>query len=82
MHDICVHCGKFATVYNQENQPTCTGCFEKKPKRYVCKKCGGMMIVKRGKYGSFWGCSGYPLCDNTVSLKEVLIKEKNKTNLK
>ncbi|MBU5689599.1 MAG: topoisomerase DNA-binding C4 zinc finger domain-containing protein [Candidatus Aenigmatarchaeota archaeon] len=72
--DICVHCGKFATMYNSSEQPVCKNCFEKKPKHYSCKKCGAMMVVKKGKYGSFWGCIGYPLCDNTVSLKEAFLK--------
>jgi len=72
--DICVHCGKLATMYNKADQPVCKNCFQKPEKHYSCKKCGSMMIVKRGKYGSFWGCVGYPLCDNTVSLKEAFMK--------
>lgn len=25
----------------------------------VCPKCGGSMILRKGKYGQFWGCSNY-----------------------
>ncbi|MFA7683424.1 MAG: type I DNA topoisomerase, partial [Syntrophales bacterium] len=25
----------------------------------ICEKCGARMTEKRGKFGSFWGCSGY-----------------------
>ena len=82
MVEICVHCGRFATTSNKEKQPTCVQCLEKPPKRYKCSRCGDVMIVKNGKYGSFWGCSGYPICTHTVSLKEALNKEKNKTNIK
>ncbi len=34
----------------------------------VCQKCGKPMVVKKGRYGSFIACSGYPECKNTQSL--------------
>lgn len=36
-----------------------------KPKDIRCKKCGGVMSVKKGKYGNFYGCSHYPRCTHT-----------------
>ncbi len=30
----------------------------------VCEKCGRPMVVKRGRYGEFLACSGYPRCRN------------------
>jgi len=33
-----------------------------------CEKCGIPMVVKRGRYGDFLACSGYPECKNTQSL--------------
>jgi DNA topoisomerase-1 len=33
-----------------------------------CEKCGKPMVVKRGRYGDFLACSGYPECKNTQSL--------------
>ena len=33
-----------------------------------CEKCGMPMVVKRGRYGDFIACSGYPECKNTQSL--------------
>ncbi|MGV8075227.1 MAG: type I DNA topoisomerase [Syntrophobacteraceae bacterium] len=30
-----------------------------------CEKCGRPMIVKRGRFGEFLACSGYPLCKST-----------------
>ncbi|MBM3947289.1 MAG: hypothetical protein FJ315_07855, partial [SAR202 cluster bacterium] len=36
----------------------------------VCEKCGKPMILKESRWKSkFWGCSGYPDCKNTKSLK-------------
>jgi DNA topoisomerase I len=32
----------------------------------VCEKCGKPMVVKRGRFGTFLGCSGYPECKNIV----------------
>jgi DNA topoisomerase I len=34
----------------------------------VCDKCGSPMVIKRGRYGGFLACSGYPECKNTHSL--------------
>ena len=34
----------------------------------VCEKCGKPMVSKRGRYGGFLACSGYPECKNTQSL--------------
>jgi len=35
----------------------------------LCEKCGAKMTKKRGKFGYFWGCSGYPACDHIVKIK-------------
>lgn len=34
----------------------------------TCEKCGKPMLLKKGKYGDFLACSGYPECKNTRSL--------------
>jgi len=31
----------------------------------VCPKCGGSLVVRSGRYGMFYGCSGYPDCKYT-----------------
>lgn len=28
----------------------------------ICPKCGGRLIERHGKYGTFYGCSNYPQC--------------------
>ncbi len=35
-----------------------------------CEKCGGKMVVKRGRYGPFLACSNYPKCKNIRSISE------------
>ncbi|MDR2340650.1 MAG: type I DNA topoisomerase [Deltaproteobacteria bacterium] len=34
-----------------------------------CEKCGRPMVLKKGPYGHFLACSGYPGCKNTLPLK-------------
>ncbi len=31
----------------------------------LCPKCGSMLIRRNGRYGTFWGCSGFPVCRYT-----------------
>ena len=38
----------------------------------VCEKCGKPMAVKRGRFGFFLACTGYPDCRNT---KKIVMKE-------
>ncbi|MFZ5586421.1 MAG: type I DNA topoisomerase [Thermodesulfobacteriota bacterium] len=34
----------------------------------ACDKCGQPMLAKKGKYGPFLACSGYPACKNVLEL--------------
>jgi len=34
----------------------------------VCDLCGKPMVIKRGRYGDFLACTGYPECKHTQSL--------------
>ena len=33
----------------------------------VCPQCGGRLIMRSGRYGSFYGCSNYPKCRFTLN---------------
>lgn len=35
-------------------------------KNGICPECGGTLIKRKGKYGSFYGCSNYPKCKFTI----------------
>lgn len=37
-----------------------------------CDKCGKFMVIKRGRYGNFLACPGYPECKNTKPIVEEL----------
>lgn len=31
----------------------------------ICPQCGKNMVLKKGKFGKFYGCNGYPKCTHT-----------------
>lgn len=35
-----------------------------------CDKCGQMMVIKKGRFGDFLACPGYPECKNTKPIVE------------
>ena len=39
-----------------------------------CPRCNGRLVLRKGKYGDFYGCSNYPRCTYTLSIAD---KEKN-----
>lgn len=41
---------------------------EKKADQKLCPKCNLPMKVRNGRFGEFWGCSGYPDCRYTEDL--------------
>lgn len=34
-----------------------------------CSQCGQWMVIREGQYGEFYGCTGYPECDNTENIE-------------
>lgn len=63
---ICTKCGSPSLDYREEsicNNPSCKSSIK------ICDKCGRPMKKREGKYGDFWGCSGYGIkedqCKNT-----------------
>lgn len=51
------HVRNIRTAQNQMNATISSG---------ICPKCGGSLIARNGKYGSFYGCSNYPSCKFTT----------------
>jgi len=45
----------------------------------VCPDCGKDLIKRRGRYGEFVGCSGFPRCRHTRSLEEKQDQKSEKT---
>ena len=43
--------------------------FEPKADSKLCPQCGGTLVLRNGKYGSFYGCNNYPKCRYTSQAK-------------
>jgi len=37
----------------------------------VCEKCGKPMVIKPGRFGKFFACTGYPECKHTYSVNSI-----------
>ena len=68
----CVFCGENATKTNSADQPVCKEHKDKEPKEVACPECGMPMKIKEGRYGYFWGCEGYPQCENTFQVEDLV----------
>lgn len=42
----------------------------------ICEKCGGMMLIREGRYGKFLGCSNFPKCKNIQPLNATQVVQK------
>ena len=40
----------------------------RKPDVKICSACGMPMKKRTGRYGEFWGCTGYPVCRHTENV--------------
>src|SRR4029078_4665563 len=41
------------------------------PTDQICDRCGKPMVLKWGRFGQFFACSGYPECKNTREIGSV-----------
>lgn len=83
--------GKFGRFMACSAYPTCRNTKEiaksdplveedsSKAKEVECDKCGKPMVLKKGRFGEFMACSGYPECRNTKkivkSAEESVVKQ-------
>jgi len=61
LRDFLLSSDDSVPVIRSESEPA-----EQSP---VCSKCGKSMVLKSGKYGSFYSCSGFPECKSTIAAK-------------
>ena len=64
----CANCGKTATKYSKEGIPVCSRCVNAKVKAPKCPDCKLEMSIRTGKYGQFWGCKAFPMCEGIRKL--------------
>lgn len=51
--------------YHKNNVKAAIYSHKEKIRQGVCPLCGGRLILRNGRYGSFYGCSNYPTCKFT-----------------
>ena len=85
--DLIVKFGRFGKFIACSNYPNCRYTektesekkiheeIEKENGKETCEICGAPMIIKRGRFGIFLGCSAYPNCKNIKKIE-------NKTGIK
>ncbi len=59
----CAKCGSFATKLNSNDIPVCSRHSKVSVKSPKCPNCKLEMTIRKGKFGSFWGCKAFPMCD-------------------
>jgi len=60
MNDCLMNQKVFELLRNEMENPSIAAKSVKK-----CPKCGSPLKLRKGKYGDFWGCTGYPDCRYT-----------------
>ena len=61
--------GETQVKEGQEGQPK-VGSNEPVYREEPCPNCGKRMVRKKGRFGFFWGCEGYPACKTLESIKK------------
>ena len=65
----CAKCGTVATKYSKDGIPVCSRHINEKIAAPKCPDCGSMMNVRSGKYGAFWGCTAFPMCQGIEKIR-------------
>ena len=78
--EMVIRWGRFGRFLACKNYPECKNTREleketsaegqggESQEKEVCEKCGQPMVLKKGRYGEFLACSGYPECKNTKKI--------------
>ncbi len=56
------HIGKEARAEHKQNVIAYKESLEEMKKQKSCPYCKGELVLRKGKYGEFYGCSNYPKC--------------------
>lgn len=60
----------FILKMNPEAVPYPKKIMEENPtQQFTCKRCGRLMVLRKGPKGEFYGCSGFPKCRYTMSVE-------------
>ncbi len=58
-----------AATVSAEDKQKHVDAIKEKTEGDTCPFCGAALLLRKGKYGDFWGCSAYPRCRFTRKIK-------------
>jgi len=64
-YPACKQTQNFVRDEKGKIQPVTVETSQSDPSGKECSLCGKPMVVRKGRFGSFWACSGYPDCKET-----------------
>lgn len=56
---------KLGALWNQKQASAKTRASDSRMQSLICPECGCILVKRNGRFGAFWGCSGFPLCRYT-----------------
>jgi len=65
IYDILVQTNKKSVIFQMNHVKNVKKTLQEKEMKInsgVCPICGGKLIMRNGKYGTFYGCNNYPKC--------------------
>lgn len=62
---VCYNCHKAGK--DKVEMPVISDKRNNKARELVCPECGGKLVEKRGRFGTFMGCQNYPECRFTIN---------------
>lgn len=64
------HQGKDARVAHKERVQEIKAQQEERKNQKICPYCKSELVLRKGKYGTFYGCSNYPKCKYTQKVSD------------
>jgi len=64
----CAKCSNPASKYNAKGFPVCARHSKARITAPSCPNCRLEMVLREGKFGKFWGCPAFPMCDGLQKL--------------
>lgn len=65
---------KRCTVPTKNENGICDFCSVERERK--CPRCGGVMEIRTGYLGDFWGCIRFPDCNGTITARGTYMRSK------
>ena len=68
VHRALADCKMNQIIFEHLGKELNKQCFTEKKNMKICPACHRPMKIRNGRYGEFWGCTGFPMCRHTEKL--------------